>query len=770
MATSIGVKLKMDGESEFRRGLQNIVSETKSLDKQLGALESSFDGEKKSLEENQKQTDLLEKKKAALEKQIEETSKALEYAKNNYEEGSKEISSWEGALADAEKELNQTNAKIEENADFLEQSTSAYGQLTAEIESQTAELESLRDAYIDAVLEYGEGSDQAQELAGQISTLSSELNENQQKLDAAAASADGLTQSLDNTEQAESDMGDMAVSMGSIFNSQISSMASAMASGGIAGAFVAIAEAVKEAAEEIINLKSEWEAGMSTIQIATGYAEEELEEFTLAAREASAAIVGFDTQSASEAVGTLATRLGLTADDTELVTEKVGELYKILGVDSTSAVNGAADAMYQWGLVTGDSAKDTQTFLDILDMLVVAQQNAPVSVEELTNTLSSQAVAYQALGLDMESTVSMIDSYVNRGGNMNDITMAAYNIFKNLNGEVEDLPATFLEIIDTVSNSNDQFATMSETVGETGKTIEDVLGAKKAGAIINTFSRAGASIDEFDESLRNVTGTLDMLYEDSITASEQLEYIASGKWSDNNFNKYMKEAQKDTSDFRTVIDNTSMSVDGLSGKIMDNKVGLKTFNGEIEGGHVTWNKWSGMIETVTDDATGATYAFDKFGKLVSITENGVTRNVRNIEDEFESLHDTAYAELTTPIPMHISAPSIGYSQTGTGGNTKITPYYGGRYTFAKAYEQAMILTAPTVFGASGNNLLVGGDRPGNEIIVGEQHLLEMIGKASGGNNIVVNVYGAEGQDVSALADIVADRIQMRIERTAAVYA
>lgn len=763
MATSIGVKLKMDGESEFRKGLQNIVSETKSLDKQLGALESSFDDNKKSLEENAKQTELLEKKKEALQKQIEETSKALEYAKQNYEEGSKEISSWEGALADAEKALNETNSRLQENADYEVEATSALGQLTAEIASQTSELESLRDAYIDAVLQYGEGSDQANELAGQISSLNSELQANKDRLNEASASADGLTTSLQQTGEQEEDVGSVATAMGGQFGGALSSMVSAISQGGIVGAIGLIATALVETTQQIIEMKSEWDAGMSTIQIGTGMAEEELERFTQAAREASSAIIGMDVQSASEAVAALSTRLGLSVVDTEAATEAVGQFYKVLGVDTTSAVNNAVDVMYQWGLVTGDSATDTETLINMLDMLTVAQQNAPVSVEELTNTLSSQAVAYQSLGLDMEQTISMIDSYVNHGGNMNDISTAAYNIFKNLNGEVEDLPATFQEIITTVSTSTDSFATMSQTIGDTGKTIEDVLGAKKAGSIINTFSVAGASTDEFTDSLREVSGSLDELYKGSITTGEALEY-ALGEQFDHSMERLMSGGS-DLDKFAKTHELT-----------------INTWGAVAEGWTKSVDHFWGTIKTLTDESTNTVYEFDKSGNLINMTIDGVEQNVgemrRNIARDFADLRDDMsddyteiYDELSTPIPMHIDAPIVKYNKSGTGENTEYTPVYGGHYTFARAYDQAMILTAPTIFGAMGNNLLVGGDRPGNEVVVGEQHLLDLMSKAvSRTSNLTVNVFGAEGQSEEALADAVIDKLQREILGSEAVYA
>ena len=85
----------------------------------------------------------------------------------------------------------------------------------------------------------------------------------------------------------------------------------------------------------------------------------------------------------------------------------------------------------------------------------------------------------------------------------------------------------------------------------------------------------------------------------------------------------------------------------------------------------------------------------------------------------------------------------------------------------------MILSAPTIFGMSGNNLLVGGDRPGNEIVVGENHLLEMMERTVSRNltnDIVLNIYGAEGQSVNDLADAVIDKLQREIIGSEAVYA
>ena len=84
---------------------------------------------------------------------------------------------------------------------------------------------------------------------------------------------------------------------------------------------------------------------------------------------------------------------------------------------------------------------------------------------------------------------------------------------------------------------------------------------------------------------------------------------------------------------------------------------------------------------------------------------------------------------------------------------------------AKAMKDGMILNSPTIFGMKGNKLLAGGEA-GSETVVGTASLMSMISKAAaaGGPNITMNVYGAQGQDVNQLADIVTQRLTKTLQR------
>lgn len=94
--------------------------------------------------------------------------------------------------------------------------------------------------------------------------------------------------------------------------------------------------------------------------------------------------------------------------------------------------------------------------------------------------------------------------------------------------------------------------------------------------------------------------------------------------------------------------------------------------------------------------------------------------------------------------------------------------------YAKAMNRAMVLDTPTIFGMSGGALLGAGEA-GREVVAGEQHLMGMIRDAVNEetnnfrNEVNINVYGAPGQDVRELAEIVADIVNGDIRSKAAAW-
>lgn len=84
--------------------------------------------------------------------------------------------------------------------------------------------------------------------------------------------------------------------------------------------------------------------------------------------------------------------------------------------------------------------------------------------------------------------------------------------------------------------------------------------------------------------------------------------------------------------------------------------------------------------------------------------------------------------------------------------------------YRRAYQNAVMFTRPTVLQTS-QGLKGFGDGTGAEIVMGINKLRELVGASQ---NVVVNVYGAQGQSVDALADAVTRRIvNMQRQRNSA---
>ena len=724
MATSIGVKLKMDGEAEFRKNLNNIVSSTKNLDKQLDILEKSFKDEAKSMEQNQKQTELLERKKEALQKQVEEMNQALEYAKEHYSENSAEVTSWEAALAQAESQLEETNQQLQECVDYqeeatsaLDETTSALDELTSTIADQESQLDDLRDAYVDAVLEFGEGSDQANELAGEISSLSGELQTNRARLSEAQDSleqvegaANTAAGEIGEMRDAASEAGETAVeSLVGQFAPAFGQIASAIEEAGVAGAIGAILAVAIEVGEQAVTMATEWQEAMNEMALATVMTGSELADLQNIAYEAWLEVndANVSLEDMERIGGTLVTRLGLTGDSLKEATTLFGKYSGMVGEDGVNAVNDLVSIMKLWGLESEDEATNIETLNSLMDKFVYAQGQGQLSVQDVTSAMLDQAGSWQSVGYSIDEALALMAAYTDAGGSASDITSAVDKTVRSLAGNTDDMNASWNEALEMITNANDRFSVLDETIGDTGVTIGTAFGKSAAGRMVDVFKDGKVNADAYSEGLANATGKSEELYDATRTVGDEVEQ-AKKEFIDWNLNGNLSANIADL--IADAFKGTGDEADDMGDSVKDATIDVKNFGEE---GFIAGDRVKQAFEDAAEGLGGA--------------EESMT----------QSYNDLLYT-FSNPIPMHISAPSVGYYQTGTGGSTRYTPYYGGRYTFARGYDQAMILTAPTIFGASGNDLLVGGDRQGAEVVVGESHLLGMMDRVM--SHAIINTF------------------------------
>lgn len=107
MAVNIGPKIGIEGEKEYRKQINDLITQQKTFSAEMKELESSFDETTSAMEKNRKKGELLEKQIANQEKQVEELEKGLEQAKKVYGENATETNKWKQAVANSKTELNK---------------------------------------------------------------------------------------------------------------------------------------------------------------------------------------------------------------------------------------------------------------------------------------------------------------------------------------------------------------------------------------------------------------------------------------------------------------------------------------------------------------------------------------------------------------------------------------------------------------------------------------------------------------------------------------
>lgn len=130
----------------------------------------------------------------------------------------------------------------------------------------------------------------------------------------------------------------------------------------------------------------------------------------------------------------------------------------------------------------------------------------------------------------------------------------------------------------------------------------------------------------------------------------------------------------------------------------------------------------------------------------------------------------------TTLKFNLKLPHItvsgGVSPYGIAGKGSLPKFHVSWYD--RGYDEAQILKSATIFGITNGGQLLGGGESGNEVVVGEKHLLDMIAQTQRENtqsgDIIINIYGAEGQDEEQIAEKVIDKLTQITNNRRVVYA
>ncbi len=216
MAAKNEAKIRFSAETkDFDKGIKDANSTLTTLRNELKLNEAQMRNNGVSVDGlRAKQQNLTSQMEAAQDK-TKALSDKLAVAVEVFGENSVEATKLRNQLINAQTAeeklqgaIDKCNAELEQQEQAAKAAESATGKLSDEIGKQESELKKLKDAYVDAVLEFGEGSDEAKNLARKIDDLSGELKDSRNRMNDAQRAADELDRSLDDVGDSAGDAAD----------------------------------------------------------------------------------------------------------------------------------------------------------------------------------------------------------------------------------------------------------------------------------------------------------------------------------------------------------------------------------------------------------------------------------------------------------------------------------------------------------------------------------------------------------------------------------
>ena len=113
MAVNLGPKIGLDGEAEFRKQLNNIIQQCRTLDSEMKAVTSAFDDNDDSQEKLTRQSEVLTKQIQAQTQRVEMLKKGLSESTKEYGEADTKTLKWAQAVNEANTLLNRMSNELE---------------------------------------------------------------------------------------------------------------------------------------------------------------------------------------------------------------------------------------------------------------------------------------------------------------------------------------------------------------------------------------------------------------------------------------------------------------------------------------------------------------------------------------------------------------------------------------------------------------------------------------------------------------------------------
>lgn len=389
---TIGGKIVLEGEKEYRQALKQIKTAQTELKSELKLCAAEFKNNDKSVE-------ALQKKHQIMAKQVEESAKKVQVYEKML------VSSGETQTKTAEKVKNLQEALESEKKKLTELATTegttneALEEQKKKIQDIGVELAKANEGYQAAVDKTARYQTALNNANTELIQMTDELEANDRALEEANNQIDPLNDSLKEYEETIGDASENTDIFGDVLKANLTSDV-------IIQSVRALTSAVKESAEACIETGMQFEASMSNVKALSNATEEEMQLLSEKAKQMGASTM-FSASQAGDAMGYMALA-GWNVKDMLDGIEPILNLAAAANMDLAQTSDIVTDYLTAFGLTAKDASRFT-------DQLAYAMSNSNTDVVQLGEAYKNCAATAHSLGYSVEDVTAALMTMANAG-------------------------------------------------------------------------------------------------------------------------------------------------------------------------------------------------------------------------------------------------------------------------------------------------------------------------------------------------------------------
>lgn len=761
MAVNIGPRIGIEGEAEYRKQLQNIIQQQKTLKSELKATESAFTKETSAQEKARAKAASLNKQIELQKQRVEAAKRMVDESTKAYGEADSRTQKWKQALADATTELNNMERELSE----CNPAVKTFGERLGDIGGKFSDIGSKMATFGDAL---------SKKVTVPIAALGAasikSFSDVDKGMDAVITKTGATGEALDAMKES---VETIATTIPTSFENAGNAVGEVNTRFGLTG------DALTDLSEQFIKFA---QINGTDVVASVDNTQKALSAFGLSAESAGTLlnvlnVVGQNTGVSMDTLlsgliqnGTAFQEMGLSID--QAVTA-MGMMEKS-GANSETVMQGLRKALKNAaadGVPLNQALSDLQETImngkDGMDGLTAAYELFGKSGDQIYGAVRNGTLDFSALGAAAVDAGNSVSETFENTLDAPDKLNVILNNLKVTGADLANSMFTLLspaieKLSEVIKSAADWFSGLDDKQKQTIITVAGVIAA--IGPALSIFGRVVTGVGGIVSIVGKLTPVLGIASKAFMAFGAALLANPAGLviagivalvativvlW---NKCEWFRDAV--TTVFSAIVGFLKAKYDSIVNGL--NAIGT-FFTSTIPG---WFNSAKSAVSNFVGTVTG------KFAEIKqSITDkiNAARDAVKNAIDRIKGFFNFSFKLPKIPLPHFSVAPpgwKIGDLLKGTIPSLSISWY-------RMAYDNPVVFTKPTVI-PTARGLMGFGDGPGAEVVIGMNRLQELVAanaeRNSGTFSPNVYVYAQPGQDVNQIADAVMQKMQYAINR------